>query len=138
MGTAALEDPAQTAPADALLRHEKRARRGLWVVDIVFLTICLTFAMLAPGGQWKNQVMGVELAAWNGDPGGGYVVGSLYSFSTRRHEFVGHPGMPMQLAIGAAAQVIYRVYRIGGGRENLYAFWARHFRELFILGSVVI
>src|SRR5205814_1660661 len=134
----AVEFPAQRAPADALATQEKGARRGLWVVDIVFLTICVMFAVLAPGGQWKNQVMGVQLTAWNGDPGGAYVVGALYSFSARRHEFVGHPGMPMQLAIGAVAEVIHWIYRIGGGGENLYAFWARHFRELFILASVVI
>jgi hypothetical protein len=138
MGPMAVEYPAQTLPADALVTQEKSARRGLWVVDIVFLTICGVFAVLAPGGQWKNHVAGVQLTAWNGDPGGAYVVASLYSVRGGRHEFVGHPGMPMQLGIGAAAQAIHWIYRIGGGGENFYAFWARHFRELFIVGSVVI
>lgn len=138
MGAVAVEYPAQTAPADALLGQEKGARRGLWVVDIIFLTICVMFTVLAPGGQWKNQVMGVQLTAWNGDPGGAYVVGALYTLRGGRHEFVGHPGMPMELAIGAVAQVIYWIYRIGGGGENFFPFWARHFRELFIVGSLVI
>ena len=103
----------------------------------LFLAICLTFILLAPGGQWANRVIGVPLW-WNGDPGAGYVVGSLYAFTPSRHEFVGHPGLPIQLAVGAFAHLIYFISRISGGGESFFDFWARNFRGLFILGSCII
>src|SRR4051812_46215025 len=149
MGTLRIEDarleapsaPAeeQIASADSALaaQRHRTARRGLWILDILFLTVALTLVFLVPGGGWKNSTMGVSLW-WNGDPGVGYLVGSLYVFTPARHAFVGHPGLPIQLLIAPFAKAIHFIYRFGGGHETLYQFWARNMRGLFILGGVII
>src|SRR6266571_5653191 len=118
-------------------QHPRELRWAMLTLDALFLAICLTFILLAPGGQWANRVIGVSLW-WNGDPGAGYVVGSLYAFTPSRHEFVGHPGLPIQLVVGAFAHLIYSINRISGGGESFFDFWARNFRGLFILGSCII
>src|SRR5688572_17942643 len=102
MGPVAVEHPVESELARAQVPNEdKSAARHLLVVDFIFLTVFLAFTFLAPAGQWYDQVAGVQVSGWNGDPGAGYVVGSLYSFTGERREFVGHPGMPMQVVIGA-------------------------------------
>ncbi len=139
MGSVAIEHPVEAELASALVSNEdKSAARQLLVIDSIFLTIFIAFAFLAPAGQWYDEVVGVQVSGWNGDPGAGYVVGSLYAFTGQRREFVGHPGMPMQIVIGALAHLVHWFHRISGGNDDLFQFWARHFRWLFILGSVVI
>jgi len=78
---------------------ERTARRGLLVLDATFLAISISLVLLVPGGGWKNISMRVPLW-WNGDPGVGYLVGSLYVFTPDRHTFVGHPGLPIEIIVG--------------------------------------
>jgi hypothetical protein len=152
MSTLRVEDAPQSQPPSAPSdRHpspakpnslcldptERSARRGLLVLDALFLTISITLVYLVPGGGWRNSTMGVWLW-WNGDPGVGYLVGSLYVFTPARHTFVGHPGLPIEIIVGVFAKLIHLSYRLGGGHETIYQFWAHHMRGLFILGGVLI
>jgi hypothetical protein len=109
----------------------------LWALDGLFLAMAFCLIWLAPGGGWKNEVFGTSLW-WNGDPGVGYLVGSLYTFTGERRAFVGHPGAPIQTVVGVFAKLIHLIYQMGGGSENLYQFWARHMRWLFVLGGIII
>src|SRR2546426_3564557 len=99
----------QALASDLPAQAAQNVRRQMLLVDLIFITTAVTFIFLAPGGQWMNQVMGVPMW-WNGDPGAGYIVGSLYAFTAQRREFVGHPGLPLQLMVGAAAKLIHAIY----------------------------
>ena len=107
-------------------------------LDVVFFTVAAIFVFLAPCGPWKNHVAGVTM--WqNEDPGGFYVVSSLFYVGIDRYPaFVGHPGLPLQLMIGLLARAMYFVHCLTGKHVPFLTYCAHHLRALFIMAGLLI
>ncbi|MGE5608531.1 MAG: hypothetical protein ACM359_04710 [Bacillota bacterium] len=110
----------------------------LWILDIVFFAFAAVFICLAPCGSWRNVIWGQTM--WdNNDPGGPYVISSLYFFRQFGHPpFIGHPGVTLQAMIAAAAHAIYAVRSLAGDPQPFLEFWARNIRWLFIIAGLII
>jgi hypothetical protein len=111
---------------------------SLWLLDIIFFTFAAVFVCLAPCGAWKNTVWGQVM--WdNNDPGGPYVISSLFFFRQFGHPpFIGHPGVTLQAMIAIAAHAIYAVRSLAGDPQPFLEFWTRNIRGLFIVAGLII
>jgi hypothetical protein len=136
LSTLTIESAQQSGAVEDSRVGLRGARWGLWGLDGVVVTMAAVFVMLAPLGNWKNRVMGVEL--WtNSDPTAGYAIASLFALSGENRTFVGHPGMPLSMILGASARVWHWVYEKTGGKEPFFEYWARHVRVLFVMAGLV-
>jgi hypothetical protein len=137
MTTVALDHSPNDLAAAAGRSSTRGPRWAMLVLDVLFLATAAVFVYLAPAGSWTNEVMGVQL--WrNSDPASGYVIGSLYLFTFKARMYVGHPGMSIQVVVGTLLRVVYEVQQVFGEKESFFDFWARNFRILHVLASLVM
>jgi hypothetical protein len=111
--------------------------RAFLALDVAFFVVMAAFAVLAPCGDWANEVFGVVL--WrNADPGGPYVISAVHFFDQRYPPFMGHPGTTLQLLLHLAARTTHGILVLGGVTTPFVAFWARHIAWLFALCGLVV
>jgi hypothetical protein len=112
----------------------------LLILDVAFFLTMVVFAILAPCGEWENEVFGLAIRH-SADPGGPYVVSAVHFFDQRYPPFVGgaHPGTTLQLVVYVAARALYEaavLFRVA--KTPMIDFWAHHLTWLFGWSSLVV
>lgn len=110
-------------------------RRAWIALAIAVVIIPSVFSYASPGGNWGNLIFGAGFTN-EADPGAFYVISAHELVNEMgRPLFLGHPGIPLQVALHAVQRAYYSV---AGGDATFADFIARHLDTVYFLSKTVM
>lgn len=111
-------------------------KRSWWLALAVCVVIIPSaFSYASPGGYWANLIFGAGFTN-EADPGSFYVISAHELVNEMgRPLFLGHPGIPLQVALFAVQRAYYAV---AGGGATFAEFIARHLETVYFLSKTLM